>query len=431
LTNRDPLSLIERYPSVRILCVGDVMLDRFVYGDVSRISPEAPIPVIAVREERSMLGGAGNVARNISSLGARLDFLTVAGCDAAGEEICRALEALENATAHVVRDASRRSSVKIRYIAQQQQMLRVDSECSAPLNDDLFPEVARRFHDALPSADAVLLSDYAKGVLSGRRAGALIEAAVAAGKPVFVDPKGSDFSRYRRATLLKPNLSELRDAARMPVDTPEQVESAARALLSETGAGAILVTLGAAGMMLVRPGLPVFEIHGRAKEVFDVSGAGDTAAANLAVAAAAGAPLEQAVSLANIAAGIVVSKLGTATVTREQLARHLQSGDRDAPEAEIQDYNSAVALIQNWRRAGLRVGAVTANPAMPQPLLLESLRTERSGCDKLVVLVIGDGSGVARPNATGDFCAFVSALVWVDLVVPCSAAQATGFTAHV
>ena len=177
LSDAEIAALAEKYSSVRVLCAGDVMLDRFIYGDVTRISPEAPIPVFSVREERSMLGGAGNVARNIAALGAGQDFITVVGQDAAAEEVIRELLALENCEPGIIEEPARRTSVKTRYLAHQQQMLRVDSESTEPISEERFEELLERFRAALPSCDIVVLSDYAKGLLAGNRAAVLIEAA--------------------------------------------------------------------------------------------------------------------------------------------------------------------------------------------------------------------------------------------------------------
>jgi D-beta-D-heptose 7-phosphate kinase/D-beta-D-heptose 1-phosphate adenosyltransferase len=407
------------------------MLDRFVHGNVSRISPEAPIPVFSVRQEQTMLGGAGNVARNIAALGARQDFLTVLGRDPAAEEILRDLAALDHCTPAIIEDSRRKTSVKIRYLAQQQQMLRVDSETTEPLADDIFSQLLERFRGALSRCGVVVFSDYAKGVFAGERAGVLIDAARSAAKPVFVDPKGVDFGRYRGAALIKPNLHELRAASRMAIDSAQDAENAARAVLDSSGVDAVLLTLGAEGMMLVRPGLPVFSIKGGAREVFDVSGAGDTAAANLAVAFAAGAQLEDAVKLANIAAGIAVSKLGTATVTREQLLNELRTSDPLSAAGKVTDYASAAEQAARWRNSGMRVRAIAGRFDMPRAELFHLLRAERSLCDKLV-LGFFTGPGKHRPSPEdAEICDLLSALMWVDLVVPCPEECAEQFVAGV
>src|SRR5579883_2989474 len=424
LSDAEISALAEKYSSVRVLCAGDVMLDRFIYGDVTRISPEAPIPVFSVREERSMLGGAGNVARNIAALGAAQEFITVVGQDEAAQQVIREVRALENCEPGIIEEPARRTSVKTRYLAHQQQMLRVDSETTEPIAEDRFQQLLERFRAALPRCDIVVLSDYAKGVLAGNRAAILIDAARQASKPVFVDPKGQDFSRYRGAALIKPNLEELREASRMEVNSAEAVEAAARAVLDASEIDALLATRGASGMMLVRRGRRKFEVRGSAREVFDVSGAGDTAAANLAVAFAAGAELEDAVALANVAAGIVVAKLGTATVTREQLLRELQSSERLPAGSKVRDRDFALEQAARWRGSGMRVRAIAGRFDQPRAELFQLLREERECCDKLILgLLTATADGALSP-AEAELCELLSALMWVDLVVPCGETEA-------
>jgi len=310
---------LEMLRRAAVLVVGDVMLDHYIYGEVRRISPEAPIPVLNVKKETRMLGGAGNVARNLHALGASVHFLSIAGDDAAGETIAGLLEAMRGVEHRLVREPGRGSTVKTRYVAHGQQLLRADSETVAAASEEAWDELLKTFAEWLPLCRAVMLSDYAKGVLSGARAGILIELAREARVPSVVDPKGHDFQRYRGATVIKPNLRELHDATRMSVDSSEEIVRAARHLLEDCDLEHVLVTRGADGMTLV--GREDRDVHwpSEAREVFDVSGAGDTVAATLAAALAGRLTLQEAVTLANLAAGIVVGKLGTATVSREEL----------------------------------------------------------------------------------------------------------------
>jgi D-beta-D-heptose 7-phosphate kinase / D-beta-D-heptose 1-phosphate adenosyltransferase len=296
--SRRLVSSIEKYSGSTLVCVGDVMLDHFVYGDVVRISPEAPIPVLSVDHDQSMLGGAGNVVRNLTSLGAKVVFITVAGDDEAAGVIERLLTSLPDCEPHVIRDSRRPTTVKTRYLSHGQQLLRVDAESDSPLAAEVFEEVAGCFQRCLSGVDAVLLSDYAKGMLSGAYAQCLIAAGRNAVKPIYVDPKGPDFRRYRGATLIKPNLKELAEATRLPVSSDSDIEKAARLLIDDCGTPAVLVTRGASGMMLVRENEPTTSFRSRAREVYDVSGAGDTVAATLALSAAAGFSMEDSVELA-------------------------------------------------------------------------------------------------------------------------------------
>jgi rfaE bifunctional protein kinase chain/domain len=298
--------------AARVLVVGDVMLDRYWFGEVSRISPEAPVPIIKVSRTEERPGGAANVARNAAALGARVWLLSVVGTDDAGRSLERLL-AEESVTARLQRDPQLTTTVKLRTIARHQQLLRIDFE--TPPHHEVLLSKLEDFRGLLPEADVVILSDYGKGGLT--HIATMIGLANAAGVPVLVDPKGDDFARYRGATLLTPNLSEFRDVAGSWTSEQELTEKAQR-LRRELGLEALLMTRSEDGMTLYREA-GVTHTPADAREVFDVSGAGDTVIATLAVMLAAGAELPDAVRLANRAAGIVVGKLGTAVVHQGEL----------------------------------------------------------------------------------------------------------------
>ena len=288
------------------------MLDRYWFGEVSRISPEAPVPVVKVERTDERLGGAANVARNAAALGAKVELLSVVGDDEAGTVLERLLAA-EGITASLQRDASVTTTVKLRVIGRQQQLLRIDFE-NAPGVEALQAKLAE-FDRRLPACDVVILSDYGKGGLA--HVSEMIAMARTAGKPVLVDPKGDEYARYRGATLLTPNRSEFREVAgRWSSDT--ELAAKAEALRRELDLEALLVTRSEEGMTLFRES-GVFHVPTVAQEVYDVSGAGDTVIATLAVMMAAGAGIEESVRLANRAGGIVVGKLGTAVVHRHEL----------------------------------------------------------------------------------------------------------------
>ena len=296
----------------RVLVVGDAMLDRYWFGEVERISPEAPVPVVHVRSTEERLGGAANVARNIVSVGAQARLLTVVGDDDAGRSIGRLLTASE-IHGHLHTDPRLATTVKVRVIGRQQQIVRVDFE-TAPEAEVLAAQLDE-YSRLLPECDVVLLSDYGKGGLA--HIGRMIELARAAARPVLVDPKGDDYSRYAGATLITPNRAELREVTgrwKNDADLEQRVE----ALRSGLGLQAILLTRSEEGMTLFTDG-PSWSVPAQAREVFDVSGAGDTVIAVMAVMMAAGRPLHEAVRVANRAGGIVVGKLGTATVSYEEL----------------------------------------------------------------------------------------------------------------
>jgi rfaE bifunctional protein kinase chain/domain len=307
--------MLEKISQVRLLVVGDVMLDRYWFGEVSRISPEAPVPVVKVQRMEERLGGAANVVRNAASLGAVSALLSVVGDDEAGRTLGRLLdEGQIDANLHVDREID--TTVKLRVIGRQQQLLRIDFE-TTPSHEILQAKLAD-FETRVVQSDVVILSDYGKGGLT--HIAEMIRIARANDKPVLVDPKGDEWGKYAGATVITPNRSELREVVgRWSSD--EELAAKARKLRGELGLEALLVTRSEEGMTLFTD-----ETHHQpalAREVFDVSGAGDTVIATLAVMIAAGADWAEAIRVANIAAGIVVGKLGTAVVSREELAAAL------------------------------------------------------------------------------------------------------------
>jgi rfaE bifunctional protein kinase chain/domain len=308
--------MLEKIAQVRLLVVGDVMLDRYWFGEVSRISPEAPVPVVKVERIEERLGGAANVARNAAAVGAKTALLSVVGDDEAGRSLSRLLADGEiDAGLHV--DRAIDTTVKLRVIGRQQQLLRIDFE-TTPSHEILQAKLAD-FEKRVRETDVVILSDYGKGGLT--HIAEMIRLARAAGKPVLVDPKGDDYAKYAGATVITPNRSELREVVGR-WSSEADLFAKAQKLRAELGLEALLVTRSEEGMTLFSEG----ETHHQAalaREVFDVSGAGDTVIATLAVMLAAGANWDEAIRAANIAAGIVVGKLGTAVVTREELAAAL------------------------------------------------------------------------------------------------------------
>ena len=298
--------------ALRILVVGDVMLDRYWFGDTDRISPEAPVPVVRVERTEERLGGAANVARNMAALGVQAGVLAVIGDDEPGRTL-QGLLGDAGIAAHIHIDAAISTTVKLRVIARRQQMLRADFE-SQPAREILLAHLDA-YTGLLPRYDAVVLSDYGKGGLA--HIAAMIEAARAAGKPVLVDPKGEDYSRYAGATLVTPNRAELRAVVGRWRDEADLTERAQR-LRRELALPALLLTRSEEGMSLYTDD-GVWSVPAQAREVYDVSGAGDTVIAVLAAMLAAGADLRTAVATANRAGGIVVGKLGTSTVSREEL----------------------------------------------------------------------------------------------------------------
>ena len=306
------------FARARVLVVGDVMLDRYWFGDVNRISPEAPVPVVLVKRTEERPGGAANVARNIAALGGQATLLSVVGNDEAAGTL-ESLLAREHVNASLHRDPALSTTVKLRVIGQQQQLLRIDFERSP--SHEVLADKLDDYTALIANADAVILSDYGKGGLT--HVAKMIEMARAAGKPVLVDPKGSDYSRYRHATVLTPNRSEFREVAGKWSDEADFARRA-RKLRESLDLDALIVTRSEEGMSLYTASEAWTE-QTRAQEVYDVSGAGDTVIGTLALMVAGGAGLHDAMRVANHAAGIVVGKLGTAVVTQDELLRSLQS----------------------------------------------------------------------------------------------------------
>jgi rfaE bifunctional protein kinase chain/domain len=296
----------------RVLVVGDVMLDRYWYGAVDRISPEAPVPVVRVTREDERMGGAANVAYNIVSLEAQSSLLTVVGADEASHKL-EALVAGTGIQAHFGRDAQLKTTVKLRVIGRQQQLLRMDFE-NTPMTEILASQTAA-FIDLLPKHDAVLFSDYGKGGLA--HVSDMIARAKAIGKPILIDPKGTDYSRYQGATLITPNKAELQQVIGGWQDEAE-LNTKAHTLRDKLGLQALLLTRSEEGMTLFDAQGQV-SVSAQALEVFDVTGAGDTVIATMAAMVAAGMSLRDALPIANRAGGVVVGKFGTATVSYEEL----------------------------------------------------------------------------------------------------------------
>ncbi|HUD53106.1 D-glycero-beta-D-manno-heptose-7-phosphate kinase [Parvibaculum sp.] len=393
---------VEALKGARILCVGDVMLDRYIYGDVERISPEGPIPVLRVKDERTMLGGAGNVVRNLAALGAHVAFASVIGADDIGEEISRMLAAVPQVDASLAVDPQRRSTVKQRYVAMGQQVLRADYETNTSLSPALQREVIDRALGLLADIQVVVLSDYGKGVLTQDVCTAVITAARAAAIPVIVDPKGRNYDLYRGASVVTPNRKELAEATGQAASDDVAIVSLARRLIEDAQLDAMIVTRSQEGMSVVTADGNVAHLPAESREVFDVSGAGDTVISTLAAALATGLPLVDAASLANTAAGIVVGKVGTAVVYRDELAAKLREHELSSMELKIVTREAAADIAAAWRRKGLKIGFTNGCFDLLHPGHVALLGRSRALCDRLIVGLNSDASvtrlkGPTRP----------------------------------
>jgi D-beta-D-heptose 7-phosphate kinase/D-beta-D-heptose 1-phosphate adenosyltransferase len=319
------LELLRRFSGQRVLVVGDVMLDEYIWGDVGRISPEAPVPVVEMRRRTYAPGGAANAAANVVSLGGRARLGGVVGVDPAADQLRQALARHDVLCDGLVADPDRPTTSKTRVIAHSQQVVRVDCEQRSPPVESAERQLVAWASAVVPEVDACVLSDYGKGVVSPALATTVLDLARLAGKPVVVDPKGVEYAKYRRATLVKPNLQEVERVLRCEISADEELCEAGRQIVAMLEGAAVLVSRGARGMSLFRDGSPPVHIPSAARDVFDVTGAGDTVVSTLALALAAGIGLEQAADLANRAAGIAVSRVGTTAVTLADLIHGAQT----------------------------------------------------------------------------------------------------------
>jgi len=323
----DPETLIQAIRSFRnkrVLVLGDMMLDRFIWGAVSRISPEAPVPVVEIKTESTHLGGAANVASNIRSLGGIPVPIGVIGNDFEGGRLREEFRALGSPTSGLIIDKSRPTSIKTRIIAHHQQVCRTDREDRSSLSSGIQSRVAEKFNAALHAAEAVIVSDYAKGLISAPLLRRMLPKARSAHKVICVDPKMKDFAAYKPATVITPNTTEAEYASGIAISGTRDLLRAGKKILSESGIEHLLVTRGEEGMALFESATKVIRIPTVAKEVFDVTGAGDTVISTLALGLVSGLSILESAILSNIAAGIVVGKLGTASVTPAELIAAIQ-----------------------------------------------------------------------------------------------------------
>lgn len=421
------MSLTDQLSHVEVLCVGDVMLDRFVTGAVKRISPESPVPVLSVSQNAAVPGGAGNVARNIAALGGRCTLIGVVGDDGIADELKLSLQAVAQVRAELVRVPGRSTTEKVRFVAQGQHMLRADTESGQPIDRPTEQQVLERIQALLPGHDVLVLSDYAKGLLTDKVLAGAIEAANALGLPSIVDPKSARIERYARATIVTPNAKEVHEATGIdPTEDDALAVAAGRQLLERASLRNVLVTRAHRGMSLVPAhGEPV-HIGSTAKEVFDVVGAGDTVVATLALALGAGLPAATAAQLANTAAGIVVGKRGTATVSQTELSDAMHQAGRGGL-SELQDkvvsLDKARQLVQSWRRDGYKVGFTNGCFDILHVGHLAILSFARAHCGRLIVGLNSDASvkrlkGERRPiNKHDDRALLLAGMQPVDAVV--------------
>jgi D-beta-D-heptose 7-phosphate kinase/D-beta-D-heptose 1-phosphate adenosyltransferase len=416
--------LLGLAPGVRVACVGDLMVDRFVYGEVSRVSPEAPVPVLARSRELMMLGAAGNVARNVAALGGEVSLVGVIGDDAEGKRALRLVEEEKGVEPYLVVDSERPTTLKTRFISHGQQLLRVDLEVSRAVSGSIEQRVIRTVRDAAKDAGAILLSDYGKGVVTDAVIAAAREAAAASGGKVVVDSKARSFARYGDVDLIKPNAAELAHATDLPTETDDQIELALENALLLWDAKAILVTRASKGISLAVRGEPVRHFPTAAREVFDASGAGDTTLAALGLAMAAGVRMEDAIAFAQLASGVAVGKVGTATVSPEEMIEAALSAHFAPAEAKVATPQRLADQVARWRAKGLKVGFTNGCFDILHKGHVAYLAQARAWCDRLIVGLNDDASvarlkGEGRPvNDLESRALVLAGLGSVDLVAP-------------
>jgi len=415
----DLAAAVHRLTKASVLVVGDVMLDRYVYGSVQRISPEAPIPIVAEEREVAVPGGAGNVVRNLTALNAAVAFVSLVGDDQAGSDLTGLIGGQPGVEPWLLVESGRTTTTKTRYFASGQQLLRADREQTAPIPAKLADRLQRIARDAMAATSVTVLSDYAKGLLGGGTAAALVAAAKEIGRKIIVDPKGADFSPYAGADVITPNRRELAEATGMEVGTEAEIVAAAMALRDRHGFGAVLVTRAEDGMTLL-DGADVHHFPAEAAEVYDVSGAGDTVVAVLAAGIAGGLALPLAARLANIAAGVVVGKVGTAVAREADLLAAISP--QGGALRKVMSREEATEQVERWRRRGWRIGFTNGCFDLLHPGHVHLLEQARGACDRLVVGLNSDASvrrlkGTTRPvQPEPARAAVLASLAAVDLV---------------
>ncbi len=422
-SDRELADIVRQFHTARVLVIGDIILDRYVIGGVQRLSPEAPIPVLRPATRRATLGGAANVAMNIATLGGHAVLIGVIGEDEAGGILRGLVAKAPNLHAALVTIPGRPTTSKTRFMTGSHQLLRLDEETTAPVADQWADALLAQVRSALDDVAVVVLSDYAKGVLCDAVLAEVIAMARLAGRTVIADPKRADFSAYRGASILTPNEHEVRLATRIEADHDAEADRAGRSALDATEGEAVLVTRSAKGLTLVRRDSEAMHLPTRAREVADVSGAGDALVAALAVGLAAGASLPAASMLANANAGISVGKQGTATVSRQELLDSLHLEDLVANDRKVATLEEAGSVVSAWHNRGYKVGFANGCFDLIHPGHVRLLSEARAACDRLIVALNTDASvqrlkGPTRPVQNEMARATVMAsLSPVDLVI--------------
>lgn len=420
--NHYDYSHLRKSDTKRILCLGDCMLDKFVYGQVERISPEAPIPVFQETNENIMLGGAANVAANIAAYGCSVEFVSVIGDDVEGNLFEKIIKSAPHINAHLLKEKNRPTTLKTRYITTGHHLLRVDKETRTFISKEIEDKIIQLLPELIQKSDIILISDYMKGFLTASLSQMVIQIANQFSKIVLVDPKGGDYTKYQGATILTPNRGELKQATAMPVTTDADIILAARSLIEKYNVSSVLATRSQEGMSLITQ-TNEHHIPTEAKQVYDVSGAGDTTVATLALALACEIPLVEACEIANVAAGIAVGKLGTAIVYPEELSQQLLKKYNSHLPEKLINLEEAKIMVDRWRKTGKKIGFTNGCFDLIHPGHTTLIKKAKQLCDILIIGLNSDSSVKALKGETrpiqNEFAraSVLSSLSHTDLIV--------------
>ena len=408
------------FMNAKVLIIGDIILDHYIYGSVSRISPEAPVPVLLKEHSTMGLGGAGNVAANITALGGNATLISITGEDANSIELAQMLTD-QSIQHHLIKDASRRTTTKIRVMAKQHQLVRIDEEHSHAVSAEIEEKVFRQFDELCHGYKTVILSDYKKGTCSKNICQTIIEKCKASNMEVIVDPKGSQWGKYKSATCITPNFKEFSSVAGEVPNEDKAIIDVAGPLREELNLNRLLITRGSRGMVLMDNKRAPFSLPADAREVYDVSGAGDTVIACLAACRSMGWEWKSAVEFANTAAGIVVAKSGTKPITISDITERI--AETDIVGAKVLPLENALVKINQWKADGLRIGFTNGCFDILHTGHIHLLHASAQLCDKLIVGLNSDASvtglkGPERPILPQEErSALIASIKSVDMVI--------------
>ena len=413
---------ISKFDHCRLLVVGDLMLDEYLWGEVDRISPEAPVQVVAIKREDFALGGAGNVVNNVVALGGKVTAVGVVGTGRNGQLLLKIFKKLGVDTEGIIKEPGRTTTQKTRIIAANQHVLRIDRETKQDISIKSLEKISRFIEDKMSDIDVILISDYGKGLITESVLSRVIASAKKHKKMIIVDPKGLDFSKYSGVSFLTPNKKEAALASGVEIIDESSLEKAAHKILQNIDIDKLLITCGKDGMVLFERNKEPFRVEAEARQVFDVSGAGDTVIAVLGLTVASGSSIKSCVAAANTAAGIVVGKVGTATVSKQELVSALKAHDHGLP-AKYKDFSELPALMEELKKKGNRLVLTNGCFDLLHTGHIMLFSASKQLGDVLVVAIDDDESvkklkGSGRPvlNAN-ERCRILSALDAVDYVV--------------